>query len=59
MIKINKADAMWLLDNGFKFKEHIHKTYSGHTTYYVTEGKAYYALTKHNNSLISYTKGGK
>ena len=59
MIKITKKEAMWLLNNGYKFKEHIHKTYTSHPTYYVTEGKPYNELKRYNNSLIGLTKEGK
>lgn len=58
MVKITKNEAMWLLANGYKYKDHVNKTHTSHPTYYVTEGRAYNALKKHQNALISYTNGG-
>ena len=55
MIKITKSEAEWLLKNGFKYSEHIHKTHTNHPTYYVTEGKPYNALKAYQKTLV---KGG-
>lgn len=37
MIKINKNERDYLVSKGFKFGSAIHRTYSHHPTYYVTE----------------------
>lgn len=38
MLRINKNEMEYLSSNGFKFHDTLHKTYSGNTHYYVTEG---------------------
>lgn len=37
MIKISKEEKEILLEQGCKWHSDIHKTYSGHPTYYLTE----------------------
>ena len=52
VIKINKKEVDYLLSQGFNFPDHLHKTHSGHPTYYVTENKAYEALKKYRESML-------
>lgn len=39
MVEITKAEKEKLLEMGCKWHEDIHKTYSGYSTYYLTESK--------------------
>ena len=37
MFKISIDEVAYLLSQGYKHKDDIHKTYSGHSIYYATE----------------------
>lgn len=46
MIKIDKKEVEWLISRGAKWGEDIHRTYSKHKTYYLTESKLNMKLLK-------------
>ena len=52
MIKITKNERNYLEQNGCKFGEDLHRTYSKHKTYYATESKEVLNLLNKYNKMI-------
>lgn len=54
MIKITKNEKDFLVSKGMKFGDMLHRTYSGHTTYYATEDPRVLKLLNNYNDSIRH-----